>query len=112
MTPQEKEHSEQRTLRQNAALHKYFQLLAERLNDAGLDLRAVLKPSIEIPWTKDSVKEHLWRPVQELCLKKDSTTELTTAEVGRVYEVLNRFLGEKHGVHEPFPSTEQFGELK
>jgi hypothetical protein len=107
MPPPEK----QRTVQQNKALHLYFELIAEKLNEAGLDMRAVLKPNIEIPWTKESVKEHLWRPVQDLYLKKDSTTELTTDEITKVYEVLNRFLGEKHGVSQEFPSIENLGDF-
>lgn len=105
MTPPEK----QRTIQQNKALHLYFELLAQSI-DAGLDMRVVLKPEVEIPWTKESVKDHLWRPVQELYLKKDSTTELTTDEIAKVYEVLNRFLGEKHGVSQEFPSIENLGD--
>lgn len=98
---------EQRTLQQNKALHVFFQNVADKLNEAGLDLRAVLKPHVEIPWSKELVKEHLWRPIQELQLRKQSTTELTTDEVSKVYEVLNRFLGEKHGIYVPFPSEEE-----
>ena len=97
----------QRTIQQNRALHKYFELLAEKLNEAGLDLRAVLKPEIDIPFTKELVKDHLWRPVQELYMKKERTTELTTDEISKVYEVLNRFLGEKHGIYIAFPSVEE-----
>ena len=44
--------TKQRTLQQNKALHKYFEILADTLNEAGLDARVVLKPEIEIPWTK------------------------------------------------------------
>lgn len=97
-----KSHSK-RTLSQNRALHLAFELLASELNNAGLDMRATLKPSISIDWTPETVKEYLWRPVQKLQLKKESTTDLTTKEVSDVWETLNRFLGEKHGVHVPFP---------
>lgn len=99
--------NEQRTPQQNRALHLYFTLVADRLNAAGLDMRAVLKPDVEIPWSSDTVKEFLWRPVQKLSVGKDSTTVLTTREIDRVYDVLNRFLAEKHGIHEPFPSLEE-----
>ena len=51
----------QRTEKQNNSLHAYCQGLADELNSAGLDMRVVLKPEYEIPWTKESVKEHLWR---------------------------------------------------
>lgn len=97
---------QQRTIDQNSALHLYFAHLAEELNDAGLDIRKVLKPEIDIPWTPLLIKEHLWRNLQKVILKKDSTTELTTKDIDKVYEVLNRFLSEKHGLHVPFPSIE------
>ena len=96
----------QRTLQQNKSAHKYFELLAKTLNDAGLDIRKTLKPGIEIPWDAKLVKEHLWRPIQHAQLGKESTTELTTKEIQLVYETLNRFLGEKLSVHVPWPSQE------
>ncbi len=97
----------QRTLQQNAAMHLYFTQLAEALNDSGYDMRATLKESIEIPWTSQSIKEYLWRPIQKLQLGKESTTELTSQEIDKVYEVLNRAIGTKTGVHVPFPSEQE-----
>ena len=96
-----------RTLNQNAAMHKYFRELAFALNDAGLDMRKTLKPSIDIPWTEDSVKRHLWRPIQQSMMNTHSTTKLDTKDVGEVYEVLNRHLAEKFGISVPFPTREQ-----
>jgi len=93
----------QRTLTQNSALHLFFSLVAETLNDAGLDMKKTLKPEVDIDWTPDGVKNYLWRPVQKAMLDKESTTELTKIEVGQVYETLNRFLGEKFAVHVPWP---------
>lgn len=95
-----------RTHQQNRALHLYYQLIADALNDAGLDMRAVLKPEVDIPWNKTTVKEYLWRPVQNLQLGKKSTTELTTDEIDKVFETLNRHLA-KFGIGEPFPSMEE-----
>jgi hypothetical protein len=65
----------------------------------------VLKPRVEIPWSKETVREFMWRPIQELQLRKRSTTELTTKGIDAIYDTLNRFLA-KHGIHEPFPSEE------
>lgn len=95
-----------RTQRQNRALHVYFQLLADELNDAGLDMREVLKPGVDINWTLETVKEYLWRPIQMIQLKKKSTTDLTTTEIDKVYDTLNRFLGQKLKIEVPFPSIE------
>lgn len=95
-----------RTAQQNKALHVLFQLLANELNLAGLDMRKTLKPGVEIPWSGRAVKEYLWRPVQEAQLNKKSTTELTTKEIDEVFDTINRHLGEKFGLHVAFPSID------
>ena len=95
-----------RTNRQNRALHVLFNLLAQELNDNGLDMRKTLKPNIDIAWTGASVKEHLWKPVQKLQLNKDSTTELTTVEIDQVFDTIVRHLGETFGVGINFPSID------
>lgn len=97
----------QRTLQQNKALHMYFTLLADELNSSGYDMKRTLKPSVEIPWTPENVKEYLWRPIQEAYVNKESTRELTTKEIDKVYDVLNKHLGENTGVTVVFPSKEE-----
>lgn len=97
---------EQRTPRQNRAMHKYFDLLSEKLNEGGLDMRVVMKPDVDLPWTPENVKNLLWRPIQEAYLKKHSTTELETGEINEIYEILTRHLGEKFGIFVDFPHIE------
>lgn len=94
-----------RTNLQNRALHIYFQMLANALNDSGLDMKKVLKPEVDIPWNKDTVKNYLWRPIQKAQIGKESTTELTTKEIDLIFNTLNRHIA-KFGIHEPFPSIE------
>lgn len=94
----------QRTLQQNRALHKLFNLLADELNESGLDQRKVLKESVDIPWTPEAIKNQIWRPIQQAQLNKQSTTELTTKEIDEVFDTINRHLGEKFSIHIPFPS--------
>lgn len=94
---------DKRTLAQNNAMHKFFEMLANDLNNAGLDMRRTLKPGVDIPWTPATVKTHLWKPIQDAMLEKESTTELTTKEVNQVYEVLIRHLGEKFNITTEFP---------
>ena len=104
-----------RTSAQNRALHLFFEFLAAALNDAGLDMRTVLKPGVEIPWTPETVKENLWRPVQVALLNKKSTTELETGEVSKVEDVLMRHLIKEFGqFFEPpqFPSIESLSTEK
>lgn len=91
----------QRTLTQNAALHLWLEWLAQRLNDAGLDMRRVIKADVSIPWTKESAKEYLWRPIQRAMTNKSSTVDAERPEYAEVQAVLCRHLGEKFGVECP-----------
>jgi hypothetical protein len=95
-----------RTEQQNRALHKYFDLLADTLNDAGLDMKMTFKPKIDIPWTDHNVKEFLWRPIQIAVLNKKSTKDLEKTEIDKVFEVINRHLSEKFGISLDFPNSE------
>jgi len=97
----------QRTKQQNKALHKYFTILAEELNAAGLDMRKVLKPEVEIPWTTQSVKNCLWRPLMQIMVDQISTTDMETKDITLIYETLNRHLSTKFGISTYFPSVEE-----
>ena len=95
-----------RTLKQNRALHLMFTQLAQDLNDSGLDMRKTLKPGIDIPWSGKTIKEYLWRPIMKAQLGKESTTEMTTKDIDRVFETIARHLGLKFGIQLEFPSIE------
>lgn len=99
-----------RTLSQNKALHLFFEQLAEALDDGGYSVQQVLAEAVERPWTKESVKELIWRPIQEAMTGEHSTADLDKLDVDAVYEVLNRHLGQKFGIHVPFPSEESLSE--
>lgn len=98
-----------RTGQQNRGLHKFCSLLAEALNDAGKDMRVVLKPEYSIPWDTMSVKKHIWKPIMHAMFDKESTTELNkTGEIDKVHKVIMREMGEKHGIeYIPFPVDEK-----
>lgn len=90
-----------RTLVQNRALHKYFSLLAQTLNNAGLSVSKTIK--IDVEWTQHTTKELLWKPIQKATLNKTSTTKLNRDEISQVYDTLNRALSLKFGVSVAFP---------
>ena len=69
-------------------------------------MRKTLKPGIDIPWDRERIKEFLWRPIQVAMTGKASTTELNTVEPSEIYAVLDRHLGEKFGIHIPWPNNE------
>lgn len=98
----------QRTTQQNKALHKYCELVAQQLNDAGYDLKAVLdKKAIPVPCTKENIKENIIKPIEKALFNKISTTELTTGEVTEVYDVMTKWLGEQFTIYVPWPSEEK-----
>jgi len=100
--------SEKRTLQQNKSLHKYCDLLAIALGDSGQDMRKVLKPEVEIPWTQDNVKEFMFKPIMSAMFPDiESTTDLDTVQIQHVYETLNRHTAQKLGVSVPWPSLEE-----
>ena len=97
---------EQRTSQQNKALHVYFGLVAEALNDAGLDIRKTVP--IDIFWSYESVKELLWKPIQKSIYGKQSTTQLDKhKEIDIVWEHLNRFLARLGIESVNFPSLKE-----
>lgn len=96
-----------RTNSQNKAMHKLFEILATDLNTRGLDAKLVLKENYKILWTAEMIKRDLWKPLQKAMFSKESTSELNSAEVSKVYEQLAKIIGEKFGVVIEFPSQEE-----
>ena len=93
---------------QRGAMHLYFEHLANALNDAGLDMKVVFarKPHIKVSWTKDSVKEYLFKPVMKAMTGKDSTEQMNTLEPEMVYKELDRHTSAELEVHIEWPSEE------
>jgi hypothetical protein len=95
-----------RTIRQNSALHLWFKQVADTLNESGMDMRVFISQEIDIPWTPQTVKDHIWRPTQKLMTGKPSTTRLKKREIDLIYDVINKAIGERTGQHVPFPSID------
>ena len=93
--------SDQRTSQQRKSLELWCRLLSHHLNAAGLDQRKMLKPSIEIPWSQESVKSQLFRPVFTAMTGLESTADADPSDYNKVYEVLCRHLSTKLGVTAP-----------
>jgi hypothetical protein len=96
-----------RTNPQNRAIHLFCEWVSFELNNAGLNRKLKL-PNIgvvNVLWTKDSVKEGVWKPIQKALLDKESTSDLSSKEVTEVYDQINLWLSEK-GISVPFPTEE------
>ena len=97
-----------RSMTQNASLHLWLDRVASCLNDAGYDMKAVIKEDVDIDWTKDSVKTYLWKPVEKAMYGHESTTEANKTQYGDIEETLRRHMGAKFGVVLPaWPAEEK-----
>jgi len=95
-----------RTNKQNNSLHAGLKNLGETLNAGGLDMRKVLKESVEIPWTQESVKQFMFNPISIIMHDGRTSSDLNTIEIQKVWDVMIRFCGEKHGITVPWPDHE------
>ena len=108
-----KKNKERLTRTQQNALHLWFELMAQALNDGGFNVQLVLKQKMDIDWNKELIKELLWRPAQKVILHKESSTELLKqGDIDKIFDHLNRHLGEKFWIHVPFPSEQMINSVK
>lgn len=100
-----KQFKDVRTNLQNRALHLYFTLVSNELNQLGITYEwKGLKGSImETAWTPELVKEFIWRPIQVSMFNIKSTTKIKTGQINQIIDVINKFFGER-GVVVSFPN--------
>ena len=98
-----------RTNLQNNSLHQGLRSLGDEFNAAGLDMKKVLKPEVDIPWTEASVKKYMFNPISEVMFDGRTSSELNTIEIQEVWKVLMRHTGEKHGVTVDWPDRHNGG---
>jgi hypothetical protein len=100
----------QRTDLQNDSIHLFCRWIADAANGAGYEMKIsspLLSSDIEVPWTRESVKERIWRRVQTAKYPdRKSTTKLERGEVSEIADVIIRHLGEKRGLIVSFPSKD------
>lgn len=96
--------SEPITHQQRKAWNVWAEELGREFNERGLDMRAVLKPTVEIPWDKELVKRHLLYPLTKAMFEKESINDLTKDELCRFQDMLDRHLLQKHDIDMAFPS--------
>jgi hypothetical protein len=94
-----------RTGQQNKSLHKWAELIAESWNDSGYEMKLTFSSKLDAPWTKESVKLVI-KKISKAMYNKPHTSDLTTQELTKVGDVLNRYLAEQ-GISVPFPSIEE-----
>ena len=91
-----------RTSRQFRSIWLYCSLLATDLNDAGLDIKLILKEDLEVNWNKNLIMDLYWKTIQKTLFGTDSTKDLKKSQVSEIYEELNRHMA-KFGISTQFP---------
>ena len=101
-----KQHS--RTTQQNKALHKFFLIICERLNEMGMEFNYTgLKGfNLSTRYTPFVVKEFFWRPIQITMFDIESTKKIDTHQLNEIAEVVIKFFAEK-GVVIDFPRKKE-----
>lgn len=96
-----------RTNQQSKSLHKLFTDVANEMLAQGIERRTVIEDleGYTCPIDAEFMKS-VWRAIQFTQTGKKSTTELSSAEVDKVYDTFNRFLSEQYAIHVPFPSMQ------
>ena len=84
---------------QQAALEVWCRMIADMLNEQGV-YRGIKSPiyldgELEAPWQQHSVKNEIWRPIQEALTGHQSTTKPTPAQYIEIQDHLVRAFGEK-----------------
>ena len=94
-----------RTGQQNNALHLYLSRLSIAMNEAGLDMKAILSHHSLIPWDVkgNNAKERLWKPIQEALTGVESTTKPKASEYAEIYDTLNSFMSREYGISIQWP---------
>jgi len=92
-----------RTIHQNKALHKMLSELANTLNEYGINYEQLII-SADIPWSPEMTKDLIWRPVMKAYCGKKSTTEMTTTDIDKIFEIIVKAVGEKTGAVLQWPS--------
>tara|TARA_R110002033_G_scaffold51468_2_gene98528 strand:+ start:874 stop:1317 length:444 start_codon:yes stop_codon:yes gene_type:complete len=100
----------QRTSAQNDAIHLFCRWIADAANNAGYEMKissSLLQFDVDVPWTMESVKERIWRPLQKAKFPgRKLTRQLLRHEVSEIADVIIRHFGEKRGLVVKFPSKD------
>ena len=96
-----------RTTSQNSALHLFFTIISNQLNEMGLEFHYHgLKGNVlTTRYTPDVVKNYFWRPIQLVLFDIKSTTKINTIQINEIVDVITKYFAEK-GVVIEFPSIE------
>jgi hypothetical protein len=103
LSPEVKPLKSIRSLRQNASIHKWCELVEEHCKERGFTLDVLYKKPFEVPINRHYLKD-FFREVGRIMFHKDSTAKLETNECSEVVKVVEKAWAERLESDIPFPS--------
>ena len=99
--------SDSRSSLQNRALHKFFVMICEILNEIGQEFHyyGIKGTVLTTRYTPETVKNFFWRPLQVALFDIQSTKDIGTKEINEISDVIIKYFGEK-GHYLDFPRDE------
>lgn len=94
-----------RTGSQNNSIHLFFEWIANAFNELGHTYTNPM--GIETFWTKNLVKEVIWKPLQMSLYGTDSTTKLEKDQINLIADGIIKHFSEQ-GYELKFPSLQSF----
>lgn len=76
--------------------------LADELNDRGLTVKQVMKPTWDMEWTPELVKSEIVSKIAHAVAKTERTHELSTENLSKVVDVIDKNLLTKFDIDLPF----------
>ena len=91
-----------RTSKQNRAIHAWMRELSDEFNNRGLYVQQVLKPTWDIEWTEQLVKDNIVRPIAKTVAETEHTSELTIQQMSKVVDIIDKNLLTRYDIDMPF----------
>lgn len=97
-----------RTLLQNSAMHKFFQMVSTELNDLNIEFvyEGLTVDSITMMYTPELVKDFFWRPIQMALFDIKSTKKINTDQMNSIIDIITKFFSDR-GVFVEFPNRDR-----
>lgn len=94
-----------RTNQQNRALHLFFTIVTNQLNELGQEFQysGISGKSLSMPYTPELFKNMIWREIQKAMYGIESTTKINTDQINGILDVLIKHFGEM-GIEVSFPN--------
>ena len=94
-----------RTSKQNRAAHKYFRLMSDKMNKAGITQTLLFESFKDMPTTEHSIKQ-AFQQVALALYGTDETHNLTTTQIIDVYKTFDAHIAKMRGICVDWPADE------